>query len=271
MKRSELAAALTRVGVEASEAEAEGRILFGKLAGVSPARLLADDPDLPATLFEDAVARRGAGEPLAYILGETAFYNESYLVTPDVLIPRADTELLVEHAIRNLPRNARFADLCTGSGCIAISILANRPDCRAIAIDLSDGALAVAEKNAERNGVLSRIEFQKRDVLKPFLLPKCDAVLSNPPYIVSNVVPTLSREVAYEPTVALDGGADGLTFYRTMLTYLPQQIPETGLLLFEIGFDQMEAICALAEDVGLSAEVQSDYGGNPRLAILRHR
>lgn len=269
MKLRDLACALRRIGMESQEAEAEARILFGRLGGLSPIRLLRDDPDLPDAVFLDAVSRRSKGEPLAYILGETEFYKESYLVTPDVLIPRSDTELLVEHAIKNLPRNAFFADLCTGSGCIAISVLANRPDCRAVAIDLSDGALSVARRNAERNGVLSRIEFRKQDVLKPFLLPKCDAILSNPPYIVSEVVPTLSKEVSCEPKMALDGGVDGLTFYRTMLTYLPKQIKDNGFLLFEIGYDQREAISALADEAELTAEVRCDYGGNPRLAILR--
>ena len=269
MRLSELTAALSAVGIERCEAESEARILFEALAGVPTLRLLTDDPDVPAALFDGAISRRGEGEPLAYSLGEVAFYKELYRVTPDVLIPRSDTELLVEYAIGHLPKGACFADLCTGSGCIAISILANRPDCRAVAVDLSEKALAVARENAVRNGVLSRITLQKQDVLTPFRLPKCDAILSNPPYIASKTVPTLSREVAHEPIMALDGGEDGLTFYRTMLSYLPSQLNGGGLLLFEIGYDQEEEICTLARTVGLSAEVKRDYGGNPRLAILR--
>lgn len=269
MRLRELASALAAVGV--IDADVEARILFQRIGGFSAARLLVDDPELSSHVLDGAIARRKSGEPLAYILGEVDFYNESYLVTPDVLIPRADTELLVEYAIRNLPQNAFFADLCTGSGCIAISILANRPDCRAVAVDLSDGALAVARKNAERNGVLSRIAFQKQDVLTPFLLPKCDAILSNPPYIASKIVPTLSREVSSEPKMALDGGEDGLIFYRAMLSYLPRQLPDAAFLLFEIGYDQREAIVSLAEEAGLSAKVETDYGKNPRMAILRRR
>ena len=267
MKLRELSAALGSVGVE--EAEAEARLLFQKLGGFSTADLWLNDPDLPIFALDDAINRRKSGEPLAYILGEAYFYRESYAVTPDVLIPRSDTEILVDYAVKNLPQNAVFADLCTGSGCIAISVLANRPDTRAIAVDLSEKALAVAEKNAERNGVSSRITFLRQNVLFPFSIPKCDAILSNPPYIESKIVPQLSKEVAHEPKMALDGGSDGLDFYRTMLTYLPSRLPPHGLLLFEIGYDQKEAIEALADAVGLCCKVQNDYGGNPRLAILR--
>lgn len=269
MTLRELVGALVGCGVPHDEAKAEARILFEKRGGISPIRLLTENPDLPSADLEEALARRRAGEPLAYILGEADFYRETYLVTPDVLIPRSDTELLVEHAVSHLPENAVFADLCTGSGCIAISILANRPDTRAIAIDLSDAALSVARKNAAENGVLSRIEFMRQDVLTPFSLPKCDAILSNPPYIASEMIPTLSREVSQEPRAALDGGADGLLFYRTMLTYLPSLLKQDGFLLFEIGYDQREAILSLANAVPLSCEVRVDYGGNPRMAILR--
>ncbi len=271
MTLRELIEALVGVGVGRNDAEAEARILFEKRGGIPPIRLYTDNPELPNAVFDEVLSRRGRGEPLAYILGSVDFYRESYLVTPDVLIPRSDTELLVEYAVGRLPKNARFADLCTGSGCIAISILANRPDTHAIALDLSGAALAVARENAERNGVLSRIEFLEQNVLEPFELPKCDAILSNPPYIASNVVPTLSREVSYEPKSALDGGEDGLLFYRTMLGYLPRQLREDGFLLFEIGYDQRDALLSLAEGVSLSCEVRADYGGNPRMAILSLR
>ena len=269
MKLRELCAALQSVGVEEAEAEAEARLLFQKLGGLSAADLWINDHDLSAPALADAINRRKSGEPLAYILGEAYFYRESYRVTPDVLIPRSDTEILVDYAVKSLPKNAVFADLCTGSGCIAVSVLANRPDTRAIAVDLSEKALAIAEKNAEKNGVSSRITFLRQDVLSPFSIQKCDAILSNPPYIKSKIVPQLSKEVAHEPKMALDGGSDGLDFYRTMLDYLPDQLPPHGLLLFEIGYDQKEEIKALADDAGLLCKVQNDYGGNPRLAILR--
>ena len=269
MKLRELSAALTAAGVE--EADAEARILFQKLGRYSAVQILSSDPDLTHPDLSSAIDHRKAGKPLAYILGETDFYNESYLVTPDVLIPRADTEILVDYAVRHLPKNAVFADLCTGSGCIAVSVLANRPDTRAIAVDLSEKALAIAEKNAERNGVSSRITFLKKNVLSPFTIPKCDAILSNPPYIESKIVPQLSREVLCEPSIALDGGEDGLDFYRTMLTYLPSLLTPDGSILFEIGYDQKAAIIALAEEVDLSCEVKRDFGGNPRVAILRKR
>ena len=267
MRLSELTRALVAAGIE--EASVEARMLFSKLGGFSTAALLASDPALDTPTLAEALRRRTAGEPLAYILGETAFYNELYTVTPAVLIPRSDTEILVEHAVAKLPRGAFFADLCTGSGCIAISILANRPDCTAVALDLSEDALLVAKGNAERNCVSDRITLMRQDVLTPFALPSCDAILSNPPYIPSKTVPTLSREVAREPHTALDGGEDGLLFYRTMLTYLPACLKEGGFLLFEIGYDQEEAILRLASDASMTCEVKRDYGGNPRMAILR--
>ena len=194
-----------------------------------------------------------------------------YLVTPDVLIPRPDTECLVEYAVRNLPRGARFADLCTGSGCIAISTLANRPDTSAVAVDISEKALAVARENAARNRVSDRIAFLCADVLSPLpvaALGKLDAILSNPPYIAREIIETLAPEVRREPLLALDGGKDGLDFYRAMLAYLPTLVPN-GMILFEIGYDQEIAITRLAEDAGLACEVRRDYGENPRVAILR--
>ncbi len=269
MKLSELTAHLSAAGIDCAELEA--RLLFRRYAQLSDAEMLFGDPSADSPDLHAALARRLSGEPLAYILGDAEFYRESYLVTPDVLIPRPDTECLVEYAVKNLPRGARFADLCTGSGCIAISTLASRPDTTAVAVDISDAALAVARRNAERNGVSNRITFLRADVLAPIepaTLGRLDAVLSNPPYIARKVVETLSPEVKREPRLALDGGEDGLDFYRAMLAYLPALV-QGGTILFEIGYDQECAIIRLARGAGLSCEVRRDYGGNPRVAILR--
>lgn len=263
MTLRDLTRRLSAAGIE--EAPLEARLLFCHFTPLSPAALLAvPDADCASPALEDAVRRREAREPLGYILGEVGFYEETYTVTPDVLVPRSDTECLVEEAIRLLPPHSRFADLCTGSGCVAISILCHRPDLTADAFDVSPAALRVAKENAKRNGVESRIRFVEQDLLRQFPKAPYSAIVSNPPYIARDVIPTLSPEVRREPSLALDGGADGLVFYRTMLEHRPPNTP----LLWEIGFDQEEPIRRLAEEFGLSPRFLRDLGGNVRVAHL---
>lgn len=217
-----------------------------------------------------AVARRVAHEPLQYILGEWGFWRECYEVSPDCLVPRPDTEHLVERAIALLPAGARFLDLCTGSGCVAISTLCSRPDTRAVAVDFFPNTLALAARNAAKNGVAERVEFLLADVLKtPPSLGQFDAILANPPYIRSEVIATLSHEVHCEPHAALDGGADGLDFYRAILDDWRVLLREDGFCLFEIGYDQAVALCDMAHARGLRCEVFRDYGGNDRVVLIR--
>ncbi len=218
----------------------------------------------------DAVARRVAREPLQYILGEWGFFRESYEVSPDCLVPRPDTEHLVERAISLLPTGARFLDLCTGSGCVAISTLCARPDTTACAVDLFPNTLSLAARNAEKNGVAERAEFHLADVLEtPPSMGQFDAILSNPPYIRTDVIGTLSHEVKCEPHAALDGGADGLVFYRAILDGWRTLLREGGFFLFEIGYDQAAALSEMAGVCGLSFEVFRDYGGNDRVVLIR--
>jgi release factor glutamine methyltransferase len=214
--------------------------------------------------YEQAVRRLENREPLAYVLGEWYFYDEVYSVSPACLIPRPDTEHLVEELIRRLPKGALFADLCTGSGCIAISTLAHRPDCRAVAVDLSEDALIIAKENAVRNGVFDRIEFRCGDVLRGDVLgcDRFDAIVSNPPYIVTAVIDTLEPEVQREPRMALDGGEDGLDFYRVLLASYPKNVKDDGFFLFEIGYDQGASLRSLCP-----CEIKKDYGGNDRVAL----
>ena len=214
--------------------------------------------------YEQAVRRLENREPLAYVLGEWYFYDEVYRVSSDCLVPRPDTEHLVDELIRRLPHGAVFADLCTGSGCIAISTLVHRPDCRAVAVDLSEAALTIAEENAARNGVSERIAFHRADVLAGSALSNTqfDAIVSNPPYIASSVIDTLEPEVLHEPRMALDGGEDGLVFYRILTRQYRENVKHSGFFLFEIGYDQGEALKALCP-----CKIKKDYGGNDRLAI----
>lgn len=267
MKLSELKRKLAEVGVDSPHAEA--KMIFDALGTASP----LPDPDTEAVgitpaQMTDILARRGAGEPLQYILGVAWFYRESYLVSPACLIPRSDTEHLVEYAIAHLPKQARFLDMCTGSGCVAISILANRPDLTAVAVDISPDALEIAKQNALRNGVADRITFLLRDAFTYLPETPFDGFFSNPPYIEREVVPTLAKEVQREPHSALDGGVDGLDFYRHFCKNLSYYIYKEGICGMEIGYNQADALKSLANAQGLNCKIQKDYGGLDRLAIL---
>ena len=218
-----------------------------------------------------AVRRRTEGYPLQYIIGEWQFCNETYFVSPDCLIPRADTEILVEAASALLPKDGRFIDLCTGSGCIAVSLLAARCDASAFAVDLYPNTLDVARRNAEGNGVSDRMQLECADVLKPCFMDsfgQFDVILSNPPYISKKDMETLSREVLHEPHAALYGGEDGLVFYRMLISEYPRYLNQGGKMILEIGYDQADAIRALAGEAGLLCEIHRDYGNRDRMAIL---
>ena len=220
--------------------------------------------------LDAALERVLSHEPIQYVLGEWGFYKEVYEVNESCLIPRPDTEHLVEKAIQMLPNGARFLDLCTGSGCVAISTLATRRDTNAVAIDLFEDTLRLASRNAVRNGVTERVAFLRADVLDlPPNLGEFDAILSNPPYINAKDMQKLSPEVKREPRAALFGGEDGLCFYRAILQNWKKLLKPNGILLFEIGYDQAEALRALATEHGFCATVIKDYGGNDRVVILQ--
>lgn len=261
MRLSELRARLSCAGIE--EATVEARYLFCHITGCTPAALLGEDPDCTDPRLAEVLMRREAREPLAYILGEAPFYRSVLRVTPDCLIPRADTERLVELAVARLPHGAHFCDLCTGSGAIAVTVLSERPDTTAVATDLSAGALAVARENAARLGVADRLTLLQSDVLTECPEGPFDAILSNPPYIPTAVVATLTPEVKREPPTALDGGEDGLLFYRRLLTLTPR-LRKGGFLLLECGYDQEVPMAHLASEAGLGFEPYYDYGGRFR-------
>ena len=243
--------------------QADARLLLAHFFGVDAANILAHpERDYTGDAFSDAVSRRVRRIPLQHILGTADFFGMRFFVSPDCLIPRPDTEILVEEACRLLPEGAHFADLCTGSGCIALSVLAHRPDTTALAVDVSPAALALARKNADALGLSDRITFLEADVLSSDI-PLPAHILSNPPYIQSEVIQTLAPEIAHEPALALDGGEDGLLFYRDMLARF-----SPALFLFEIGFDQKDAITALGEERGYAVRVIRDLGGCDRVAIL---
>ena len=251
-----------------AEAACEARILFSTLGGIPAHRLYTENPICVSPRLDHALARRMTREPLAYILGEVSFFRETYLVSPDVLIPRPDTEVLVEAAIKQLPHGALFYDFCTGSGCIAISILASRPDCTAVGFDISAAALALAQKNAVLNGVSHRLTLRCADLLVEKVdISHVSAVLSNPPYIAESERTDLAPELSFEPQNALFADEDGLCFYRHFLdTYAPSLSPN-AFFLFEIGHTQKASLARLAQKNGLSASFIRDLGGHDRVAF----
>lgn len=272
MTYNSICLALAEAGIENDRGEAA--MLICHFCGLNKTELLTRrDEEFDSEELRDAVARRVAHYPLQYILGYWDFCHETYRVTEDTLIPRPDTEKLVELAIRMMPKNSRFLDLCTGSGCVAISTLAARPDCHAVAVDLFEKTLEIAGENAERNGVGDRIGFLQGDVFDPALkegLGEFQCILSNPPYIESAEVELLAEELSYEPEAALDGGDDGLDFYRAIIGSYGTCLSPEGMMLLEIGWDQAKSVSAIAAAAGWRCEVYKDYGGHDRVAVLTH-
>ncbi len=274
MLYSEICEKLKNAGIENSSLEAS--LLLEKFCGVSASSVpLAAEKDFSCDGLLRAIELREKHYPLQYILGEWYFFAEKYIVDENCLIPRSDTEILVEKAIELLPKDGFFADFCTGSGCIAISTLAHRGDCTAFALEISSGALALAKKNASLNGVSDRLSFLEADVLGDIHVTSnddggvFDAILSNPPYIRTSVIDTLSDEVKKEPRIALDGGDDGLVFYRTILEKHTHLLKKNGFILFEIGYDQGDEISSLAHENGFDCEIIKDLSGCDRVAFLK--
>ena len=260
-------------GAEIENNRGEASMLICRFCNINKADLLLKhDEDFQSPELEAAVKKRCEHYPLQYILGYWDFCNETYRVNENTLIPRQDTEKLVELAIRLIPDNARIIDLCTGSGCVAISTLAARKDCRAVAVDLFPATLEVARENAELNGVGDRMGFLEQDVLSPdFMegLGAFDCILSNPPYIETHQIPLLDEELSFEPEAALDGGDDGLDFYRVIISQYVKYLSKEGIMLLEIGCDQAKSVASIAADAGMRCEIFKDYGGNDRVAYLK--
>lgn len=213
-----------------------------------------------------------SGEPIQYTVGTWEFMGKSFVVTPDVLIPRADTEILCEHAleyIKSRNESIRVLDLCTGSGCIGISIACFAKNSNVTCTDVSEKALCIAKKNAELNGV--DVELKLSD-----MFANCgiyDVIVSNPPYIPTKTVEELDTSVKdYEPHIALDGGIDGLDFYRIIAQEAKKHIVSGGKLFIEIGYDQRDSVGLLLKNAGYTnIECVRDYGGNDRVIICDYR
>jgi release factor glutamine methyltransferase len=230
-------------------------------------------PDEQYQTFKSLITRRSQGEPLQYLTGHREFFKLDFEVSPDVLIPRPETELIVEAAIELCKAEPApvIADIGTGSGCIAISLLHELGNAVAVGADISVAALHLAQRNAERHGVQERLTLVQSDCFaavpdtKPFSL-----IASNPPYVSDEEIEHLGREVRFEPRAALAGGPDGLSVIRRLLSEARRFIRPQGYLVFEIGFGQSEAVEQLIErPVWKLLEIRKDLQGIPRTFVLQ--
>jgi release factor glutamine methyltransferase len=225
--------------------------------------------------FRGFVGRRAQGEPLQYITGRQAFFTLEFEVTPDVLIPRPETEIIVETARELLRDEARpfIADIGTGSGCVVISLLNELPEARAVATDISPAALGVARRNAERHGIIEWLTLMESDCFSALeAAGQFSLIASNPPYISDNERNAMQREVLYEPAAALFAGPDGLAVIRRLLRDAPLFLQRDGYLVFEIGFGQHEAVKNLIDrDVWKLLEIREDLQRIPRTVVLQNR
>lgn len=236
--------------------------------------------------YDALIARRCAGEPLQYITGHQEFFGLEFEVTPAVLIPRPETELIIEETIRLAQRRIAtdpdwqpvVVDVGTGSGCLAVTLARELEnicnEARLIATDLSADALSVAQRNAARHGQAERIEFRQMNLLDDFpAQPFADFIISNPPYVAANELPSLQREVRdFEPHLALTDFADGLSFYRRLLSDAPARLRAGGWLICEIGYGQAEIIRSLVnENVWDDMRLPEDLQGIPRALVAQLR
>jgi len=224
--------------------------------------------------FRDYVERRAQGEPLQYITGSQNFFGLEFKVTPDVLIPRPETELLVELALKLFEPDSdpQICDVGTGSGCIAITLLHTRPRAHAIALDISEAAISIAKDNATKYSVNDRISFSVSDCFQSLVdAPLFDLIVSNPPYVSAEALEGLQREVRdHEPRVALTPGSDGLLVIRRLLQEAADFLKSEGYLLIEIGFDQAAIVEGLIDtNVWKLLEIYPDLQGIPRIVALQ--
>lgn len=264
---------LRRVGI--GSARSDVTALASHVLGMSNASVMARYGDEitvdAAASLEAAISRREAREPLQYIIGKWEFYGDEYVVSPSCLIPRPETEMLAEYGISKLSNGDRVADLCCGSGCIGIA-LCRHAGVSCDAVDVSADALGVARLNAERLCAAGMIEFHNSDVtVGGGLLGKYKMIFANPPYIKSDVMDALEPELSYEPALALDGGDDGMRFYRSIMDNYGDYLDADGEFVFEIGYDEGGAVADEADARGYYAVVYNDFSSLPRMAVVKRK
>ena len=251
----------------------EARLLLAHVLGKPQAEILLNQTmTIDTTVFDRLIARRAAREPLAYLLGHREFWSLDFEVSPATLIPRPDTETLVAAALTTWPR--LVLDLGTGTGCLLLAVLSERPGAFGIGVDIAPAAAALAARNARRLGLADRTAFLCADWDNALAgeegTGQFDLVLSNPPYIESAAIDALMPEVArHEPRAALDGGADGNSAYRRIVPVLPRLLAPGGVAILELGAGQGPAVAALAIRSGLASEFRADLAGIQRAIMLR--
>ncbi|MBQ5810075.1 MAG: peptide chain release factor N(5)-glutamine methyltransferase [Clostridia bacterium] len=263
-------AALMGAGIAPYKFEAKEllALALGCLPQALRLRLGEDITEDALCRLEEYINRRVGGEPLQYIVGQWEFYSLPFMVGPGVLIPRADTELLVDKALDFLKGKGcpKVADLCSGSGCIAVATAVNRPDCKVDAYELSTDAIKYLKQNIALNN--TNVNIINTDILAADCTEKYDIILSNPPYIESDIIKELETEVQKEPHMALDGGSDGLTFYRAIAKKWVSNLKPGGALMVEIGINQHTAVEQLFIEAGLiDVHSAKDINGIERVII----
>lgn len=265
---------LEAVGIDANEARVEARVLLGTALGVTRTELRLrperDVTTVEVARFDALVARREAREPLAYVVGEREFYGLPFFVSPAVLVPRPETEFLVEAVLRHIADRdqARVADIGTGSGAIAIAVAVNRPAAQLWATDVSADALAVAARNVARHNLTDRVTLLEGDALAPLsAFAPFDVIASNPPYVAPNDIKNLQPEVRdWEPRIALGTHADALHFHRLFAASAPVLLAPGGLLAVEVGQGQAGTVANLWRAADLrDVAVVKDYAGVGRV------
>ena len=263
---------LADAGIEEREAKLDARFLLEHASGTTLQTLLLNK-ERPVSAEEEGayralIAQRRERVRWSKSTGTRGCLGLTFEVTRDVLIPEQDTENLAEEIMRHLCGGERILDLCTGSGCILLSLLSYSNGTTGVGTDLSGKALSIAERNAERLGLLERTAWRQGDLFEAVSGDeKFDLIVSNPPYIKSEVIPSLAAEVSvYEPRLALDGGEDGLYFYRKIIPGSVSRLVTGGMLFLEIGSGQAEEVSALRRDAGFyEGRTIRDYGGNDRI------
>jgi release factor glutamine methyltransferase len=265
--------ALVRAGLQPLDAAVDAAILARHALGWDRATLLARGRETPPasfdTPFEALVARRAAREPVAMIMGVREFWGLDFEVTRDVLVPRPETEFIVEEALAAFPRARRAIDVGTGSGCVAVALCREFPACHVVGTDISAAALAVAGRNAARHGVSDRLSLLQTDFLAG-IGATVELIVSNPPYVPASAAPALAREIVqHEPHTALFGGEDGLSAIRAILAQAPSRLSPQGRLIVEFGFGQEPEVTALARGSGWNVlRLREDLQGIPRTIVL---
>lgn len=261
---------LRRAGVDNPAGDAG--LLLSEICGVPRASLpFSADAEYDSPEFESAIMRRASREPLQYILGKWWFRDSEFLVSPACLIPRPETEMLVELAVEALPKGGRVLDLCTGSGCVGLSVLRERPDVTGVLLDISEAALEIAVQNADKLDVFGRCRIIRGDVTEPapaeLADQRFDVILANPPYITAEEMKSLEPELSYEPQIALTDGGDGMSVVRGILENYPALLKDDGTLAMEIGCGEGSSAIAEGERASLRCHVEKDLAGLDRVLV----